>query len=131
MIRLSYLYSQPLVPHFKLFTPTCDLATEVSHILLYSTPRFSDILPSLCPMVLLSKLCLLQNRISKIELIQIILIPESRDFSKTITVCTLSPLRHVSSHPSSTILTYPVVGYTTLRRVAYHQKPCTSYPVNH
>ena len=74
-------------------------------------------MPTVAPMeavylVILSKLCLLQNRISKIELIQIVPIPKSCDVIKTITVCARSPMRHVSSHLGFTRLIFTVPGYS-------------------
>ena len=69
-------------------------------------------------LVLLSKLCSLQNIIRRNKLIQTFPIPKSRDFSDTLTVYTCSPLRCVSSHPRFTGLTYPAWGYINWRRVS-------------
>ena len=69
-------------------------------------------------MVILIELCLLQNKISKSELIQLVLIPKSCEFIKTITVCTFSPLRLVYSHMRCTRLSGNVRSYTNQQHIA-------------
>ena len=69
-------------------------------------------------LVLLSKLCSLQNIMKKSELIQTVPVPKSCDFSETITVCTPSPMSRVSKYLRFTGLTYPTLCYKTLWRVA-------------
>ena len=63
--------------------------------------------------VILSKVCLIQNRNKKRKLIQIVPIPKSRDFSENVTVCTRSPLIHFSSHIIFTELSCNEQGNTT------------------
>ena len=62
--------------------------------------------------VILSKICLLHNTISKSEVIQTVSITKSSYVIKTITDCTCAPLRHVYQHPRFTQLTCTTQGYT-------------------
>ena len=55
----------------------------------------------------------LKIELGKIDLTQIFPINKYRNARKTITVCTSSPLRHVSSHPMFTGITYPTWVYTS------------------
>ena len=64
-------------------------------------------------MILLNKLCSLQNRISKSELIQTVPITKPCDFCKTIMILPHTTLRRVSSDPRFTGLTYTPQCYTT------------------
>ena len=64
-------------------------------------------------MILLNKICSLQNRISKSELIQTVPIPKPHGDCKTIMILPHTPLRHISSDPRFTGLTYTPLCYTT------------------
>ena len=64
-------------------------------------------------MILLNKLCSLQNRISKSELIQTVPIPKPCDFCKTIMILPHTPLRRIFSNTWFTGLICNPQGYTT------------------
>ena len=118
--RVSYLYPQPLIPHNLTLTPHGRwwLRCHIFCYVLWPVVLPDAILLGKADMVLLIKICLLEKRTRKSELIQTVAITKSCNVGKTITICDCVLLRRVSPHTRFTRLTCSTQGYTTLQSVS-------------
>ena len=78
-------------------------------------------------LVLLSKLCFIQSIIRIVERMKIVTITKYHDFRKTITVCTCTTMRCISSNPRFTGLSCPVQGYKTCWNIKVTVVVCESF----